>query len=174
MTHLNHKKQIGITLIATLALLLSACASKQTEKPSTRYVGFSEALLLNDKTLHSGEQFLDYNTLVEKARMLEGHNTKSWFSTTVPTPSGQIVIVRREFAVGSIETNFGKPAELIFSIQPCINIQNNPQIVCRDPVPASAMIVRKQIIVRGGESLVAHFANGMIWKYILLDQPEPY
>jgi hypothetical protein len=165
--HLNNLSKVS-GIVATL--LLSACASKPPAVAETRYVGFKESLTLNTKTLHSDNELIEYSYLMGKADFSTRPGSRTWFAAH---QSG--VIITREFITGSLAENFGKRTELILKIQPCFNTVTIDHIItCKDSNPGTVMTNRNSLTLKGGETVVAKFPNGMEWTYTVLDQDQPY
>ena len=164
----NFSKVSGIVL----TLLLGACASQPPAGQENRYVGFKEELTLNAKTLHSGSELSEYNNLMGKPDFSTRPGSRTWFATHLSIPK---VIATREFTTGSLASNFGKQTELILRVQPCFNTAVIDHIItCTDSNPGAVMTSRTSLTLKGGESVVAKFPNGMEWKYTVLDQDNPY
>lgn len=157
---------------AILTLFLSACAS-QTQAPSeTRYVGFKEELTFNAETLHSGTELTEYSRLMGKPDFSTRPGSRTWFATHLSIPRA---IVTREFASGSLASNFGKRTELIFRVQQCFNSKIIDRIItCTDSSQSPVMTARTALTLKGGETVVAKFPNGMEWRYTVLDQNNSY
>jgi hypothetical protein len=85
------------------------------------------------------------------------------------------VLIRRTFASGGFEENFGHEAEIAFSIQQCnrVGTDGNRIPVCTDQPAAMPTVISRRITLTGGQKLAIQFPEGVEWTYQVLDQASP-
>jgi len=161
-------KKLPRVSVIVLTLILTACVSKPPAVAENRYVGFKESLTLNKKTLHSGSELIEYSYLMGKTDFSTLPGSRTWFAAH---QSG--LIITREFLTGSLAANFGKRTEIILKIQPCFkSVTIDHIITCKDSNQRAVMTTRTPLMLKGGETVVAKFPNGMEWTYTVLDQDK--
>lgn len=165
---------------AMAVIALSACASTPATvqvTPSARYVGESDRITQNGKQVFGASSLSEYERFTQQAQMFKtAISSKSAMSTSILMKDRSRAIVTREYPEGSFETSFDKNAEVVFSFQPCSHIEARGYNVlkCLDQPAQQAIVLRKNAMLKGGQSVVVQLPDGLEWTYSVLDQAEAY
>lgn len=172
MKNLKHR---AIALIA-VAVVLSTTTACSTIKTEPHYLGFKERITQGEKQLFAGSQLTVDEQVQTTARLAGGKTSKQIMSTAILMDGYKRAIIRRELPTGSLEANWGREIDLVFSIQLCNQIVSSLQtlfIGCADQ-PASPLIsVRKRITLTGSREVTVQFPENVVWTYQVLDQSSP-
>jgi hypothetical protein len=172
---MKNLKRRAIALIA-VAVALSTTTACSTIKTEPHYLGFKERITQGEKQLFAGSQLTVDEQVQTKARLSGGKDSKQIMSSAILMDGYKRAIIRRELLAGSLEANWGREIDLVFSIQLCNQIVSSSQtsfIGCADQPASPPISVRKRITLIGSREVTVQFPENVVWTYQVLDQSSP-
>lgn len=159
-----------------LSLTIASGAGWCDEISNGRTVGYSLAVNQADRIIANHTKPMTWNELQAKAELEKKGLGSSWrFSTASILDGYGMAIVSIEQPKGTLETDFGKEAELVFSIQPCTEITTSMQangVRCMQENPRPALTQTFRMKLAGGETATARFPHEVTMSISVIDQSQ--
>lgn len=168
------KKVVSVVAGTAASFVVAGCASNQAPQAAAKYLGYSEMVTQGQARLYAGSS-LKERSGVQSAAMLQANLQSTYtLTTTVILGGGNQALIRRHLPAGGFEENFGREAEMVFSIQPCNRFgSENGLVVCADESAPPPAVVSKRILLKGGQNVTVHFPGDVTWTYRVLEQASP-
>jgi hypothetical protein len=167
-------RAVNIVAAVTAIVAVTGCASTQPSKPTTRYLGYSEAVSQGETRLYAGGSLEEQGHVAAAAALQANHKSSYVMTTTVLLAGRGNAIIRREFPVSGFQESFGRETEVLFSIQPCNRLGvENGHIVCTDHSAEAPVVIPTRLLLRGGQKVAVQFPGNVVWTYQVLDQASP-
>lgn len=158
------------------ALLFTSTSVFADQTIMGRPIGHTLSLAQENKILATSTQVVTWDEFQSRIEVQKKALGSSWrFSTATVLDGYGMAIISIEQPSGTLETEFGKETELVFTIQPCTKIEAATQsngVRCFDNAAPTPITQTQKIKLDGGESVLARFPHNVELSFSVIgDKP---